>query len=133
MLIVLYFSFPFLLNAQSWHPVGDKIMTPWADQVNPSSPLPEYPRPQMVRSGWSNLNGLWQYQITPASQQTIPAIDDGRILVPYAVESALSGVGKRVGKDNLLWYKRTINQSKPKKETGYCCILGLWTGGRRFL
>lgn len=99
--------------AQNWQPVSGKIMTSWAAQVNPQNPLPEYPRPQLVRKDWQNLNGLWQYAITPASQQNIPASYDGQILVPYPVESALSGVGKRVGKENILWYKNAINLSKP--------------------
>jgi beta-galactosidase/beta-glucuronidase len=82
--------------------------------VNPSAPLPEYPRPQMVRSNWSNLNGVWQYAILPKSQETIPAATQGTILVPFAVESSLSGVGKTVGKDSVLWYKRTVSVPKTK-------------------
>jgi beta-galactosidase/beta-glucuronidase len=98
------------VNAQqSWQIVKGKITSPWADKVNPDAPLPDYPRPQMVRSNWTNLNGLWQYAILPKSQKAIPAAYQGKILVPYAVESALSGVGKTVGKDSLLWYKRTIS------------------------
>lgn len=98
-----------IANGQSdWKIAGDRIKTSWADKVNPSSPLPEYPRPQMERSGWMNLNGLWQYAILPKSAATIPASFDGQILVPFAVESALSGVGKTVGKDSVLWYNRTI-------------------------
>lgn len=90
-----------------WKPVGDNIMSPWAEQVNPENVLPEYPRPQMVRQHWMNLNGLWNYAITP-----IDAIDfqaDGQILVPFAVESALSGVGRRVGDENILWYEREFS------------------------
>jgi beta-galactosidase/beta-glucuronidase len=98
----------------SWKPVSGKILTPWAEKVDPSSPLPEYPRPQLVRNNnWTNLNGLWQYAILPKAQETIPASFAGAILVPYAVESALSGVAKTVGKDSVLWYKRTF--ASPKK------------------
>ncbi|HEY9560488.1 MAG TPA: sugar-binding domain-containing protein [Anseongella sp.] len=86
-----------------WQPAGEKILTEWAAEVNPSAPLPEYPRPQMVRENWVNLNGLWNYAITAANAET-PSDYEGQILVPFAVESALSGVGKRVGKDNALWY-----------------------------
>lgn len=102
---------------QSWQPVKGKIMTPWAEKVDPQNPLAEYPRPQMVRKDWTNLNGLWQYSILPKEQQSIPAKTDGNILVPFAVESALSGVGKTVGKDSLLWYKRvvTIPSAKSKR------------------
>ncbi|MDO7742307.1 MAG: hypothetical protein MUP99_00995, partial [Pedobacter sp.] len=55
-------------NAQQteWHVIKDKILTPWAEKVNPKAPLPEYPRPQLVRNNnWKNLNGLWQYAIVP--------------------------------------------------------------------
>jgi beta-galactosidase/beta-glucuronidase len=87
---------------------GNKITTPWAEKVDPANPLPEYPRPQMVRDSWINLNGLWQFAILPKSQEAIPASFTGNIRVPFAVESALSGVGKTVGKDSVLWYQRTL-------------------------
>ncbi|MBB1286913.1 beta-galactosidase [Flavisolibacter sp. BT320] len=93
---------------QAWKPVPGKIASHWAEKLNTAAPLPEYPRPHMVRSNWSNLNGLWQYAILPKSAETIPAQTQGTILVPFAVESSLSGVGKTVGKDSLLWYKRTV-------------------------
>lgn len=91
-----------------WKPAGYKILTPWASKVNAAQPLPEYPRPQMVRSNWLNLNGQWQYAIVPAGEQQKPASYQGNILVPFAVESALSGVGKTVGKDSALWYERSF-------------------------
>src|SRR3954463_14680086 len=101
-----------LAQPAAWHIAGNRISSPWADSVNPSKVLPEYPRPQLVRSNWTNLNGLWQYAILPKDQQaTIPATTQGNILVPFAVESALSGVGKTVGKDSVLWYKRTVSIS----------------------
>ncbi|MDQ6814238.1 MAG: beta-galactosidase [Bacteroidota bacterium] len=91
----------------NWQMGKNKIPTVWADSVNPANPLPEYPRPQMVRTNWINLNGLWDYTIVPkAQQETVPVSYAGKILVPFAVESALSGVGKTVGKDSVLWYKR---------------------------
>ena len=102
-----------------WKPVGNKIMTPWAEKVNPQAPLPEYPRPQMVRSAWQNLNGLWNYAITPSSATEFNA--EGQILVPFAVESALSGVGRMVGMDNALWYERTF--TVPKNWKGKNIIL----------
>ncbi|WP_300600312.1 sugar-binding domain-containing protein [Niabella sp.] len=98
------------LHAQ-WKPVSGKIMTPWAEKVNAASPLPEYPRPQLIRNhNWKNLNGLWQYAVLPGSgADAIPEQYDGNILVPYAIESALSGVGRTVGKDSILWYTRVID------------------------
>jgi len=93
----------------NWHLIKDRIVTPWAEKVDPNAPLPEYPRPQLVRdNNWKNLNGLWSYAITPVSQEK-PAKYEGSILVPFAVESALSGVGRTVGKDSLLWYNTNIS------------------------
>ena len=98
-----------LLHAQKdWQLVPGKLLSPWAEKVNASNPLPEYPRPQMERSNWMNLNGLWQYNILPKTIEAIPASYKGKILVPFAVESALSGVGERVGKDSVLWYERLV-------------------------
>ena len=105
-LLLLQYS----LKAQNdWKIVPGKITTPWAQKVNPANPLSEYPRPHLVRKDWTNLNGLWQYSILPKDQQSIPADAQGSILVPFAVESALSGVGKTVGKDSILWYKKTVS------------------------
>ncbi|WP_162054452.1 glycoside hydrolase family 2 protein [Pontibacter pamirensis] len=101
-----------IVDAQNndWSIVKGKITSPWAEQVNPSNPLPEYPRPHLVRENWQNLNGLWDYAIVPKAQQAnLPTTSQGKILVPYAIESALSGVGKTVGKDSVLWYRRSIN------------------------
>lgn len=99
---------------ESWELAGDRIVTPWAAEVDPQNPLPEYPRPQMVRDGWSNLNGLWDYKITPKSESQ-PGEFSGKILVPFAVESALSGVGERVGDENVLWYRTHFRVDNPKK------------------
>ncbi|MEG1749912.1 MAG: glycoside hydrolase family 2 TIM barrel-domain containing protein [Tannerellaceae bacterium] len=91
-----------------WKPAGDKIKTQWAEQVNPENVLPEYPRPLMERTEWTNLNGLWQYSVTPRGGVE-PSAFSGQILVPFAIESSLSGVQKEVGEANELWYKRTFN------------------------
>jgi beta-galactosidase/beta-glucuronidase len=90
-----------------WKPAGDKIKTAWADKMDPQNVLPEYPRPIMERPDWQNLNGLWEYAIVTAGQAE-PNHFDGKILVPFAVESSLSGVQKEVGKNNELWYRRTF-------------------------
>lgn len=107
-LISLLFVSFITYGQDMWQPVGGKILTPWAEKVLPASPLPEYPRPQLQRKEWMNLNGQWQYTILPKAQVTVPASYSGRILVPFAVESALSGVGRRVGADSVLWYERTV-------------------------
>lgn len=97
-----------IFSQTEWKIAGNKISTPWSSKVDAVHTLPEYPRPQMERNNWMNLNGLWQYAILPKSAETIPVSFDGKILVPFAVESALSGVGKTVGKDSVLWYQRTV-------------------------
>ncbi len=91
-----------------WKAAGDKIKTQWAEQIDVSHVLPEYPRPLMVRNEWQNLNGLWEYAITEAGEVK-PAAMDGQILVPFAVESSLSGVMKSVGQEKELWYQRGIS------------------------
>jgi len=105
---VCIFSFSTFGFAADYQPVDGRIMTSWAKQVNPDNVLPEYPRPQMVRKDWLNLNGLWDFCIIPKDDPT-PKKYDGTILVPFAVESALSGVGKDVGKKKKLWYRRYID------------------------
>ena len=89
-------------------PAGDKIKTRWAEQVSPENALPEYPRPLMVRPEWKNLNGLWQYAITAKGEKT-PEHYEGDILVPFCIESSLSGVQKEVGPDKALWYQKTFS------------------------
>lgn len=90
-----------------WEPAGDKIKTKWAETLDSKNVLPEYPRPIMERSDWVNLNGLWEYAILPVGKAE-PSNFEGEILVPFAVESSLSGVQKTLGKENELWYKRTF-------------------------
>ena len=95
-----------IVTSAQWSPAGKEIKSPWAEEVNPGNVLPEYPRPQMVRQAWSNLNGLWNYAIT--SVEADDFTPEGQILVPFAVESSLSGVGRRITKENSLWYERTF-------------------------
>lgn len=90
-----------------WKPAGDKIKTKWAEQIDSQNVLPEYPRPQLERTDWVNLNGEWEYAIKPKGEVE-PNSFDGNILVPFAVESSLSGVQKEVGENNELWYKRSF-------------------------
>jgi len=90
-----------------WHPQRAALMTQWAADVSPDNALREYPRPQMERPEWVNLNGLWDYAIYPADEAT-PKKFQGKILVPFPVESALSGVMKTVGAKNKVFYTRTF-------------------------
>ena len=103
---ILVLSMTVAAFAQKWAPVGENIKSPWVEDVNPAAPLPEYPRPQMVRADWMNLNGLWNYAITEASADYLKA--EGKILVPFAVESSLSGVGRNITKNDALWYEKTF-------------------------
>ena len=94
--------------APKWQPRQAALMTRWAKDVSPENAHPEYPRPQMVRKDWLNLNGLWDYAITPATNTSAPQQFEGKILVPFPIESALSGVKKRVDDKQRLWYRRTF-------------------------
>ncbi len=98
---------PTSVFAADWKPAAGPLMTRWAKDVTPATAHREYPRPQLVRSEWENLNGLWDYAIKPRGEERPPSYE-GSILVPFPVESALSGVMKRVGPKNRLWYRRTI-------------------------
>ena len=104
----LFIAFAWAITAYGqWKPAGDRIKTKWASEIDPEHVLPEYPRPLMERAEWVNLNGLWNYAITPKNSLQ-PHNFDGKILVPFAVESSLSGVQKSVGENQVLWYERTF-------------------------
>lgn len=105
-IVLMFIIFPGF--SQEWKPAGNKLMTPWGEKLDAGNPMPEYPRPQMARDQWKNLNGLWDYAIV-AKGNYFPFSYDGKILVPFAVESSLSGVQKTVGKDNELWYRKTFS------------------------
>lgn len=109
-----------LTSKAQWQPAGERIRTPWAEEVNPDQVLDEYPRPLMTRSDWKNLNGLWDYAITSLNSST-PSNYEGKILVPFPVESSLSGVKRTVGEDSLLWYNRTF--TIPKEWRGQRILL----------
>ena len=88
-------------TAAEWKPAPGPLMTRWAKDVSPTNALPEYPRPQMVRKDWLNLNGLWDIQLGDDTET--------KILVPYPIESALSGVMKH---SNRMTYRRTFEIPK---------------------
>jgi len=125
-------------TAEAEYKVADgPLLTRWAKDVSAENALPEYPRPQMVRTEWLNLNGLWDYAIKPKDQPQ-PAEFDGQILVPYPVESALSGVMKPVGPDNRLWYRRTFEIPKKWKDKRVLLHFGavdwdatVWVNGKK--
>jgi beta-galactosidase/beta-glucuronidase len=91
----------------SWEPVPRPLMTRWSTNVTPENVHPEYPRPRMVRKEWLNLNGLWDYAFT-GPYTNCPEKFDGQALVPFPVESALSGVGRLLEYTNRLWYRRSF-------------------------
>jgi hypothetical protein len=89
-----------------WKISENPILTQWSGEVDPLKPWPQYPRPDMKREQWVNLNGLWDYAIT--ARDVKPEKWDGKILVPYPVESALSGVRRRISENENLWYRTTF-------------------------
>ena len=92
--------------AVAWQALQGPLKTRWAAEVSPYNAHPEYPRPQMVRSDWLNLNGLWDFAIAP--KEATNAAVQTQILVPFPVESALSGVMQRVTENDRMWYQRTF-------------------------
>ena len=102
-----YCYFFFICVQAQWKPEGNKIITKWAESINPEYVHQEYPRPRLVRNEWKNLNGLWDYEITKLGVNK-PNFYKNKILVPFPIESSLSGVQKNVGKDNELWYHSTF-------------------------
>ena len=107
-------AFPMAGFAQNWAPVGDNISSEWAEQVSPTNALPEYPRPQMVRGEWKSLNGLWDYAVTGIAAAR-PEKAEGSILVPYPIESSLSGVGRIIKPGEALWYNTKFQTPKEWK------------------
>ncbi|MBC7818487.1 MAG: hypothetical protein IAG10_16495 [Planctomycetaceae bacterium] len=141
------------LHAAEWSPAKAPLMTRWAKDVSPEKVHPEYPRPQMVREKWVNLNGLWDYAILvkeklpPELYYTYTAFSaafadrptswDGKILVPFPVESALSGVMKSVPDNGRLWYRRSFATPEMPKEGRLLLHFGasdwetvVWINGR---
>lgn len=111
---------PSIVAADAYKPAKLRLDTPWTNMVSPESVWAEYPRPQFVRKNWLNLNGLWEYAIAKQTEGA-PASYQGNILVPFAVESALSGVAQNVGPEERLWYRRSFDVPKT------------WTGDRILL
>jgi hypothetical protein len=92
-----------------WNPQAAPLPTPWTGHVDPDNALPEYPRPQMARADWLNLNGLWNYlgrsRVSPTVRPPLPTAYPEQILVPYPPESALSGIKRH---NQEMWYRRVF-------------------------
>jgi len=121
----------------AWEAAPGPLKTPWTSQVSPKSAHREYPRPQMVRSEWLNLNGLWDLVVVPKDADK-PSSFDTQILVPFPIESALSGVNKRVSENDRIWYRRTFEV--PRDWAGRRILLhfgavdfeaAVWVNGRK--
>lgn len=119
-----------------WQMVPGKMTTRWAHEVSPKNVWPEYPRPQFERKDWKNLNGLWDYVVT-AKDAATPTEWQGKILVPFAIEATLSGVGKTLNPDQALWYRRSFDA---KRADGHCVLLNfeavdyhatVWVNGKQ--
>ena len=103
LVLLLQYSF---IQAQNWAPVPGQIMTNWANDVTPENVWKEYPRPQMVRTDWLNLNGLWDFEITDRDTNKIAINYARKILVPFCVESALSGIKETITGKQQMMYRR---------------------------
>ncbi len=99
-----------------WQPVKSGMMTEWGSGLKADAVWQEYPRPQLERGDWTNLNGLWDYSVTGKDVET-PTSWSGQILVPFCPESALSGVGRLIEPTEALWYKRPLPGLKAGKRT----------------
>jgi hypothetical protein len=93
-------------SGTTWQRGDLRMTTPWTDDVSPDNALPEYPRPQLTRRDWQNLNGVWQFAGASAGEEP-PFGEDlaERVLVPYPIESALSGIERH---EDYMWYRRTV-------------------------
>ncbi len=98
----------------------EAMLTPWGEALDREHPLPEYPRPQLRRNSYLNLNGIWEYAITKTAEK--PAAMQGEIVVPFSPETPLSGVGHILQPDGYLWYRRSVTLPE-----------GFFRGGRLLL
>lgn len=108
-----------VISAYAWAPKGDKIKTVWGENVTPKNVWQNYPRPQLKRADWQNLNGMWQYTVTKIATEKKDINYSNVILVPFAIESALSGVAKTFTPEDKLWYRKefTLNADIKDKQT----------------
>ncbi|MCA9139101.1 MAG: sulfatase-like hydrolase/transferase [Planctomycetales bacterium] len=104
------FASPLAMAQSEWSPVDGAMLTRWGKNITPDSVWPDYPRPQMTRDQWTNLNGMWDYAVSGVDADK-PQNWTGKILVPFAIESPLSGVGRRLNADEALWYRTTFDRA----------------------
>ena len=115
-LIILFKILYCLMNSlENWHPVGTRIKTKWGNNLKPENVWKEYPRPQLERKDWLNLNGIWHYYITDLDSKK-PEKFDQNILVPFCLESSLSGVMKPLNETQILWYYKEFEIPKKWKD-----------------
>lgn len=115
----------------------EAMLTPWGEALDREHPLPEYPRPQLRRNSYLNLNGIWEYAITKTAEK--PAAMQGEIVVPFSPETPLSGVGHILQPDEYLWYRRSVTLPEGFFRGGrlllhfgavdQCCTV--WVNGRK--
>ena len=106
-LAAVLFLFSGGASGQTWKPAPTPLSTKYAADVDPAAPHPEHPRPTLMRSEWTNLNGLWDYAVTAIAAPP-PSTYEGKILVPFPIESSLSGVGRVLEPTQRLHYRRTV-------------------------
>lgn len=137
LLLLLSFIFVEITQGQNWNPAKVTLTTRWGKEVTPANAWQQYPRPQMQREAWMNLNGLWNYAVL-AKGQPAPSNYDGQILVPFCIESSLSGVGKPLLPAQELWYNKKF--TVPAGWTGKDIIIHfdavdwetkLWINGKK--
>ncbi|MDF1852435.1 MAG: sulfatase-like hydrolase/transferase [Verrucomicrobiales bacterium] len=108
-LLLQSWSFPAALAQNAAPGEGPSMITEWGEKVTPENAWREYPRPQMKRKDWTNLNGSWDYAITPMEQAEAPEKWVGEILVPFPLESRIGGVQRLLQPDEGLWYRRAFD------------------------
>jgi len=137
LLLPLLLVFAVIAKGQTWKPAKVSLTTKWCQTVTPQNAWTAYPRPQLQRTAWMNLNGMWDYAVLPKGQSA-PAAFDGQILIPYCIESSLSGVGKPLLPTQELWYNKKF--SVPANWAGKDIVLHfdavdwetkLWVNGKK--